>query len=142
MEKQAKIKWGTNLNCTRGMKLSKIVNDYGLFDFSFCKETSDGEAMLIYNSMLSSNPHVGIVNIEKGSTEKTRKFEIKALKKYGKFSADADVKPEVSNDEIRYSKPGATKGTNGEILIYYIEKEKKADYGTLKMFFESIESQI
>ncbi|MEM7299229.1 MAG: DUF6770 family protein [Bacteroidota bacterium] len=137
-----------------GLRLAKIMNNFGFFDYSFTEKSFEsGTQTMVYNSMMSKRPHIGVVDIEKGSEAEPKQFVIKNLKKYGGFDAEAqaaEVESEAEASEeqeskpakMRYSNAGVAKANNGKVVIYYIEKDQKAETGTLKLFHETFNEDI
>lgn len=142
-----------------GLRLAKIMRGYGFFDYAFASsDPGSGKQIMVYNSMMSKEPHIGVVDIEKGSQAVPKQFIIKNLKKYGGFdeeaeSAEVDAEASESTDEsaeaveetaedkkkkLKFSNAGVARANDGKVLIYYIEKEKRSSTGTLKIFHETI----
>ncbi|WP_109830368.1 DUF6770 family protein [Reichenbachiella versicolor] len=134
---------------TAGLRLSKMVAAAGFFDYSFTKTNNDtGEQILVYSAMNSKIPHIGITNIEKGADVTPKKLEFDNLQQYatgaGKENEESEGEEdskdsEESDNSLKISNGGVTKANEGKVLVYYVEKEKKATKGTLKMWFESLD---
>ena len=132
-----------------GLRLSKMIAGAGFFDYSFTKSNIEsGEQVLVYNSMNSKLPHIGIVNIEKGADVTPKKLEFSQLQEYSigegeekldEMDDEEVVQANEENTSLRISNAGVTKANEGKVLVYYIEKDRKQTKGTLKMWFESLD---
>ncbi|MFY0626558.1 MAG: hypothetical protein JXR07_09695 [Reichenbachiella sp.] len=128
-----------------GLTLAKIMKGSGFFDYSFVQaDPESGKQMMIYNSMMSKRPNIGIVDIEKGSEAIPQQYVVKNLRKYGGFDEESEGDKAGSKDEdgkkMKFSNTGIAKSNDGKVVIYYIEKKKKERTGTLKMWHETIKA--
>ena len=132
---------------TGGLTLAKIMKGYGFFDYSFVSyDEESGKQTMVYNSMMSKRPSMGMVDIEKGSEAVPREFVVKNLKKYGGFDEEAEEVEDGNKDEdgkkLKFSNTGIAQANEGKVVIYYIEKRKKEKTGTLKMFHETLNTGV
>ncbi len=130
-----------------GLTLAKIMKGYGFFDYSFVSyDEASGKQTMVFNSMMSKQPSMGMVDIEKGSEAVPKTFVIKNLKKYGGFDEESEGNEDGNKDEngkkLKFSNAGITQANDGKVVIYYIEKQKKEKTGTLKMFHETLDTGV
>lgn len=115
-----------------GLKLSKILADYGFFDFSFCNKPEYSESqVLVYNSLYGRKPHIGIVKISPGTQPYVKKIDFKELtgkKRSGKKG-----------------QAGSTISSPGKILVYYFVKKGESNTGNysgeIHMFIKDISNE-
>ena len=132
---------------TAGLRLSKMVASAGFFDFGFTKSNYDtGEQILVYSSINSKKPHIGISNIEKGADVAPKQLMLASLSQYATDDEEGEENEEIDSEEKDKEKKadkdisnaGVTRANQGQVLVYYIAKGNNDSTGTLNMWYESL----
>ena len=105
-----------------GLKLSKVVADYGFFDFAFTgKVAGSDEEVIVYNASYSKHPHIGTFSTAKGITPEVKMIEFKEMK------GDSDKKGKKKKG--KKGQAGVAKSVSGKMLIYFFVKRDNKEKG-------------
>nr|NQU91329.1 hypothetical protein [Bacteroidota bacterium] len=122
-----------------GLKLAKIIESYGFFDFSFTTEVAGtDEQIVVYNAAYAKHPHVGAFKIAKGVTPVVEKIEFKELK------GDSDRKGNKKSG--KEGQAGIAKSVDGQMLVYFFVKrdnkrkgkKNRKQSGAIYMYLEDV----
>ncbi|OFY16559.1 MAG: hypothetical protein A2X11_12680 [Bacteroidetes bacterium GWE2_42_24] len=111
-----------------GLKLARMINEFGFMDYAFCIRPEGSEqAVLIANCANASPKHFAIINITKGEEKKVRKIPIFEIG--------------VNDDGRKPEMVGVVPGARGSMVIYYLSKGDKDNLGALHMYKETINNE-
>lgn len=115
-----------------GLKLAKLINEYGYMDYAFTVKAKDSDnEVLISNCANAKDEYIGTIWIKKGEEKKQHQLLVERI---GYIPA-ADGKKEKKR---KVESVGLTPGADGMMVIYFMCKEDKSKSGELHMFKETI----
>lgn len=104
-----------------GLKLARMINEYGFMDFAFClKQSESDQVILVANCAYASKKHLGIVSIRKGESQTVRRIPINEIG--------------VTDDGRKPSLVNAAPGANGTMVVYYLIKSDESGKEEMHMY--------